>query len=1194
MFPPDCWNPKVFRLSSIARAAALACGLGSGHPGVWALPSSLAPTSLPTQGAVIAGAAALQPVAAGGANLVITQTSPRAIITWGSFNIGSQASVTFQQPDANAVTLNRVIGSGGSQIDGRMQANGQVFLINPNGILFSASAQVNAHGLLASSLDILDADFNAGRLHAQDTLGSNQAASVSNAGTLVTDSASGNYVVLLGGQTSNSGQIQANNGTAALISGSDITLNIGSTGLIQAVINTGALEALTDNSGTLQADNGLIQLRAAAAPSSLALTSAFVNTHGVIQARGLSATSDGTLELSADVVQASGSIDVSGLHGGKVAVQAGRSIIQDGLIDAHGTVGQGGTVQLDATSSAILQTLSSQINADGPAGGGSITFSGSALADIAGNNHAAGGTLTNKLSAVNHRSLDWVLSQPTTLADGSTLYPLAQDSLGADAGGAVLQLDPQGHLSSVFYGLHPKDHVGSGGITPLSGPNTSTSTNAFVIASPDWSGGLGAVTWVGSSGAQAITADHALIGAQSGDRVGSGGVVALTHGNYVVSSPDWGPAYEGAVTWGNGATGLVGTVSSTNSLVGEIAGDRVGKGGVIALTNGNYLVVSPDWGTNYQGAVTWGSGAGGLVGLISSSNSLVGGNLDRLGSRGVIALVNGNYVISSPEWGPNYEGAVTWGNGATGLVGTVSSANSLIGSISNDKVGSGGVIALANGDYVVASPDWGPNYEGAITWGNGATGLAGTVSSSNSLIGAPSDHLGSGGLTRLSAPNNNAFVIASPEWSNGMGAVTWIGPQSTRINAIDASNSLIGSQAGDRIGSGGVVPLTRGNYVVSSPDWGSNREGAATWGNGATGLVGSISSTNSMLGSMPGDRVSSGGVIALAHGNYVVSSPDWGANYEGAVTWGNGATGSVGQLSSANSLIGNPAEQLGHSVWPLADGSYLVISHGGANLQCFGDRGCIGVMLPSNRSFAMSTSTQSQSTDQGSTVIEERSSTGSTTGSSAGSGGSSGSATSAAAHTAPPPVPQAPQRPITAALDSLHPISRPPSTASLPVISADMAAALKQVESANAAGISIAPNLAHPQTNTAAPPNGHAAGPEKPSTLSSLKSFANTMSHPEKVAAAGLAAAVGVTAAGAGLLGSGAAVATNSLISVLGKNVLIRGVRFVLKQGVQRLAKMLLSPSNPIHHVINPAGLVLAYLRPRALALWRRWRPLKT
>ncbi|WP_043909895.1 hypothetical protein, partial [Leptothrix ochracea] len=68
-------------------------------------------------------------------------------------------------------------------------------------------------------------------------------------------------------------------------------------------------------------------------------------------------------------------------------------------------------------------------------------------------------------------------------------------------------------------------------------------------------------------------------------------------------------------------------------------------------------------------------------------------------------------------------------------------------------------------------------------------------------------------------------------------------------------------------------------------------------------------------------------VIRLARG---------GANYEGAVTWGNGATGSVGPISSANSLIGNSFEQLGHSVWPLADGSYLVIGQGGSNLQCFG------------------------------------------------------------------------------------------------------------------------------------------------------------------------------------------------------------------------------------------------------------------
>ena len=115
-------------------------------------------------------------------------------------------------------------------------------------------------------------------------------------------------------------------------------------------------------------------------------------------------------------------------------------------------------------------------------------------------------------------------------------------------------------------------------------------------------------------------------------------MTALTNGNYVVSSPYWdngAVADAGAVTWGSGTTGVSGVVSSANSLVGSTANDKVGYGGVTALSNGNYVVMSRYWDNGAAtdaGAATWGSGTSGVSGVVSSANSLVGSTAgDQLG-----------------------------------------------------------------------------------------------------------------------------------------------------------------------------------------------------------------------------------------------------------------------------------------------------------------------------------------------------------------------------------------------------------------------------------------------------------------------------------------------------------------------------------------------------------------------------------
>ncbi len=559
-----------------------------------------------------------------------------------------------------------------------------------------------------------------------------------------------------------------------------------------------------------------------------------------------------------------------------------------------------------------------------------------------------------------------------------------------DSGAVYLFNGVTGALISTLSGSTASDGVGSSVVALTNGnfvvSSTSWDCTAALCPSPAIAAivvNVGAVTWgsgvTGVSGP--VSSANSLVGSTVSDWVGIS-VTALTNGNYVVRSDYWdgaGPVTDvGAVTWGNGATGTSGAVSSANSLVGSTASD--GVGGVTALTNGNYVVVSPNWDCTATlvtltlcgsaaaniGAVTWGNGATGTSGAISSANSLVGSTAsDQVGNGGIIALTNGNYVVRSNNWdgaGPVTDvGAVTWGNGAstgTRLVGAVSSANSLVGSTASDNVGSNGVTALTNGNYVVKSPYWngaGPVTDvGAVTWGNGATGTFGAVSSLNSLVGSTaSDAVGSG----VTALTNGNYVVVSPTWDGAgpvtdVGAVTWSNGSTGTFGAVSSSNSLVGSTLNDYLGDGGVTALSNGNYVVRSTSWDCTASlcpaavanvGAVTWGSGDTitttaapRLVGPVSSANSLVGSTASDRVGSPQVIALTNGNYVVATSSWdctatlcssAAANVGAVTWGNGASGTSGAVSPANSLVGSTAnDYVGSGITALTNGNYVVTS----------------------------------------------------------------------------------------------------------------------------------------------------------------------------------------------------------------------------------------------------------------------------
>ncbi|MCH8498871.1 MAG: filamentous hemagglutinin N-terminal domain-containing protein, partial [Marinobacter sp.] len=291
---------------------------------------------LPEHGQITAGSGS---ISQSGNHMVIDQSSDRMAINWQNFSIGADNSVTFQQPGQSAIALNRVVGHERSVIDGALNANGQVWLLNANGVLFNSSAQINTAGLVASTLDISDDDFMAGK----STFAANgSAASVINLGSITTIDEG--YVALLGQQVINEGVITARLGTAALASGDQVTLNFNGNSLVGVTIDRAALNALVENRHAVFADGGMVILTAQGLDEVMATV---VNNTGEIRAAGIEER-EGRVFLTGigDYAQTEqrGRVDVSSAsgRGGRVEIAGAQVGLWDGAeVDASGATGGG-------------------------------------------------------------------------------------------------------------------------------------------------------------------------------------------------------------------------------------------------------------------------------------------------------------------------------------------------------------------------------------------------------------------------------------------------------------------------------------------------------------------------------------------------------------------------------------------------------------------------------------------------------------------------------------------------------------------------------------------------------------------------------------------------------------------------------------------------------------------------------------
>ena len=179
----------------------------------------------PTGGEVVGGAGSINQ---SGVNTTINQTTQNMAIDWQSYNVSVNERVQYIQPNASSISLNRILSQNGSTIAGRIDANGQVILVNPNGIFFTPTSVINVGGIIASGLNIQPNDFMNGNYIFDEVLGSD--GTVINSGII--NASLGGNVALIGRQVENDGLIVANLGSVTLAAGKQAVLTFDQGGLL--------------------------------------------------------------------------------------------------------------------------------------------------------------------------------------------------------------------------------------------------------------------------------------------------------------------------------------------------------------------------------------------------------------------------------------------------------------------------------------------------------------------------------------------------------------------------------------------------------------------------------------------------------------------------------------------------------------------------------------------------------------------------------------------------------------------------------------------------------------------------------------------------------------------------------------------------------------------------------------------------
>ncbi|WP_178130261.1 filamentous hemagglutinin N-terminal domain-containing protein [Reyranella sp. CPCC 100927] len=781
--------------------------------------TSPAVAQLPTGGTVVGGSAT---ITTGTNQVVVNQTTNRGVIDWRSFSIGQGTRVDFQQPGASSVTLNRVTGPDPSVIAGQLTANGQIVLVNGAGVVFANGAQVNVGSLAASTANIRNPQaFMADGKLVFDVPSPNANAGVVNAGTITVRD--GGLVGLVGNMAANHGVINARLGRVTIGGAETFTVDLAGDGLInfqigqpvtrQPVDGQGKKQPLASNTGTINADGGVVTLTARAAGG---VVDNVVNVGGAIRAQAVS--------------QEGGVLVLGGEDGGTVNIT--------GKLDVSGkSLGQrGGQVIATAAGGKVNVASSAVIDASGASGGGRVNIGGNyqgkgPLPNARDTKVEAGARITADATMMGNGGSVIVWADNATVFGGTisakgglkggnggfvetsgkidlSVLPGASVAASAVAGTAGMWLlDPRnvnivtGGAGSVVGGVNnPPDDPGPSGsahtIDPAviaaalnGGSNVTITTNAVGITPFDTGiiTVVNAITWT-TANTLTLLADGAInINAPitaSGNgnltltSIGSSingnaaGVISLGSGTLNLNANFGINLGSAAITAGivnfkalngvtlNNAGNAIGTVADTASSAGSVFGISIKS--TTALTIGKGGITAPD----------------APITIESGQQVLVTGNITSPGTTGILTITS--------------TGAI----GGTGILqtgGTLNVPRVILNATAGDIVQTGGNIIAAGS----------PGFPTALTaTAAGSVDLPSATNNVVSLVGA--------------AGANFRYVNGGPLTIGQISTVT-IGITIGSGNYLDIAADTINVVGGARIG--GIATGTPGaSLAADNPD----------------------------------------------------------------------------------------------------------------------------------------------------------------------------------------------------------------------------------------------------------------------------------------------------------------------------------------------------------------------------------------
>ncbi|MCX7142493.1 MAG: filamentous hemagglutinin N-terminal domain-containing protein, partial [Proteobacteria bacterium] len=850
----------------------------------------------PTAPQVVNGSASFNQ---SGKLLTVTNGSG-AIINWNTFSIAAGETTRFNQASANSSVLNRVLANDPSVLLGTLSSNGRVWLVNPAGIMVGQGARVDVAGFVASTLNVRNEDFLAGRLNFGATP---NAGRIENHGQITTTS--GGSVYLIAPVIENHGIINAPNGEVILAAGQ--TAQLVDTGTPGVKVDITGAEGNVTNLGEIVAEAGRIGMAGV-----LVRNSGTLNASSLVKEGGrvfLKAAKDVTLENTSQIKADSGSAG----NGGVVSILADDTVRVDGGISARGgsQAGDGGFIETSGAhvkvgDGARISTLAP----NGTAGNWLIDptdYTIAAVDPLNGSSYMSNATLSANLSGgpiaiqtlaggggngdiIVNGSVTWAANKLTLTAhrninlnaslNGSGTAQLAleygQGAVAAgNAGGYKLASGVKVYLPA---GLNFSTRLGSDGVA----------TNFTVVT------GLGievdTTTSPGTMSLQGIAA------------------TANLNGNYVLGAEipaagtsTWNsngaptPVYAGFTPIGNYATAFTGTFDGLGHSISDLkiyrpAEDSVGLFGIVGSAGKvrNVVLTGPSVAGrhNVGGLVGWnnggtvsGSSVAGVTGRsISSSGVSLGGMVGSNNSGSVSDSYVTNLTVSGTGTGGDIGGLVGANNSGNVISSYVSG-----GSVSGVNTGAGGLVGWNNGGNVSNSYVIGGTIVtgqtlgvgGLVAYNNAVSGAGGSISGSH-VENATVSSSGGGGTGGLVGGTDGGVISNSYVSAVGVGST----------GAVDNVGGLVGRNSNGTI-SGGTVT-----------------GGLVTGRNSVGGLIG-----NNSVGNIDGSHVLNtpvtstggwgdvGGLVGYNNGGAAISNSYVSFSVSGTVQ---GAANYVGGLVGRN------------------------------------------------------------------------------------------------------------------------------------------------------------------------------------------------------------------------------------------------------------------------------------------------------